>query len=218
MGAFDKDKEGDTKDSGDIDSTTAILDSEDVDGKPETKAPEPPAASAEPAAPLELPPTAPAPAEPAAAPEPPKKKRGIKSMFSKKSGNGRETDLSKLVSPDAKAPQVASLLAKLLSFGAPGRFPRVTAMPGDMPMEEFDLEKAKDMLVAACADAGVSTEEGADIFANVVNCMLVDLVDLASTSLKEEEKVTFDAINIVINFMNHAASLYDAVAEVSPEI
>jgi len=44
--------------------------------------------------------------------------------------------------------------------------------------------------------------------------MLIDIVDLASTSLKEKEnKVTVDAIGIVVDFMNHAASLYNSIAE-----
>jgi hypothetical protein len=50
--------------------------------------------------------------------------------------------------------------------------------------------------------------------ANVVNCMLIDIVDLASTSLKEKDsKVTVDAISIVVDFMNHAANLFKAIAE-----
>ena len=106
-------------------------------------------------------------------------------------------------------------LAKVLTFGAPGRFPFVSALPGDMPLTEFDLDTAKEILGLACTDAGLSKEESAEVFANVVNCMLIDIVDLASTSLKEKDndKVTVDAINIVADFMNHAASLYDAVAE-----
>jgi hypothetical protein len=80
-------------------------------------------------------------------------------------------------------------------------------------MEEFELEKAKELLEASAEEAELSKEEGAEIFANVVNCMLIDIIDLASSSLREETSVTYEAINIVIEFMNHAASLYDAVAE-----
>lgn len=161
---------------------------------------------------------APIPATPAPAPEavpeiPKKKKGGIRTMFAKKSGNSRESDLSALVATDARAPKLASLLAKLLSFGAPGRFPQVDRLAGPMPVEEFDLDEAKSLLVDACEDAGLSKEDGAEVFANVVNCMLIDIVDLASAALKEDAKVTFNAINVVIDFMNHAASLYDAVAE-----
>ena len=44
--------------------------------------------------------------------------------------------------------------------------------------------------------------------------MLIDIVDLASTSLKEKNpKATVDAINIVVDFMNHAASLYNSIAQ-----
>ena len=155
-------------------------------------------------------------------PEIPKKKKGgIRSMFAKKSGNNRETDLSVLVASDATAPEFVALLAKLLSFGAPGRFPQVDLLPGPMPVEEFDLEEAQSLLVDAVEDAGLSKEDAAEVFANVVNCMLIDIVDLASAALKEDAKVTFDAINVVIEFMNNAASLYDAVAQdviISPPV
>lgn len=143
----------------------------------------------------------------------PKKRRGIKRMFGKKKGN-RETDLTVLVSEGATAPDFALMLSKLLTFGAPGRFPLVTALPGDMPMENFDLEAAKTMLEKAAADNGITSEQGAEIFANVVNCMLIDIVDLASSALKEDDKTLVEAINIVVDYMNHAASLYDSVAEV----
>ena len=44
--------------------------------------------------------------------------------------------------------------------------------------------------------------------------MLIDIVDLASTSLKEEDqKVTTDAISIVITFMDLAAQLYTSIAD-----
>lgn len=144
----------------------------------------------------------------------PAKKRGlgIKSMFAKKRNN-RETDLNNLVSPEAKAPEVAKLLAKLLTYGAPGRFPTVSALPGDMPLTDYDQNKAKELLESAVGESGLSREDGAEVFANVVNCMLIDIVDLASSSLQEKTDVTYNAISIVVDFMNHAASLYDSVAE-----
>ena len=156
-------------------------------------------------------PSPPAP-QPEAAAEPKKRGLGMRSMF-KKNKNDRETDLNVLMSQSATAPEVAMLLSKLLTFGAPGRFPRVNALAGGMPMEEFDLEKAKSILEASTEKAGISREEGAEVFANVVNCMLIDIIDLASSSLGKSDDVTFDATNIVIDFMNHAASLYDAVAD-----
>jgi len=134
-------------------------------------------------------------------------------MFSKKNTNNRETDLTTLVSPGAQAPEFALLLAKMLTFGAPGRFPTVMAYPGDMPMTEFVLDDAKTQLLEFRTSAGLSDKDSAEIFANVVNCMLIDIVDLASSTLREKDtKLTVDAINIVVDYMNHAASLYDAVA------
>jgi len=139
-----------------------------------------------------------------------KKKRGV---FAKKT-NGRETDIDVLVSNTAKAPEFAKLLAKILTYGAPGRFPGIVAIPGKMPMAEFNVDEACAMLTSAQEDAYLSKQEAAEVFANVVNCMLIDIVDLASTSLKEkDEKVSVDAIGIVVDFMMHASSLYNSIAE-----
>ncbi|GAX26891.1 hypothetical protein FisN_9Lh187 [Fistulifera solaris] len=146
------------------------------------------------------------------APAPKKRRLGIKGVFGKK-GSGRATDLSALVGPGGNFPQFAALLAKLLTFGAPGRFPNVVKLPGGMPMDEFDFEKAKQLLTEARESSGLELADSAEIFANVVNCMLIDIVDLASTSLKEKGDVTVKSINIVVDFMNHAASLYESVAE-----
>ena len=142
-----------------------------------------------------------------------KKRRGLKSVFGKKT-NGREVNIDKLVAPDAKASEFSKTLAKILTFGAPGRFPDVTSLPGSMPMDSFDVDMASSILTDAQTAAGISKEESAEIFANVVNCMLIDIVDLASTSLKEkDEKVTSDALGIVITFMDLAASLYTSIAD-----
>jgi hypothetical protein len=149
------------------------------------------------------------------APEPPKPKKKF-GFFKKKSDNDRETDIGALVSPDAEAPEFASLLAKILTFGAPGRFPAIASM-GEMPFDEFDLDRAKEMLLEKRADLDLSDEKSAEVFANVVNCMIIDIVDLASGALKakEDDKLAVDAINVVMDFCDHAASLFDAVAQVS---
>lgn len=152
------------------------------------------------------------PTPPAAKPKP--KRLGI---FSKRNADARETDLAVLVSPDAQAPEFATLLAQILTFGAPGRFPDVAAW-GSMPFDSFVLDDAKEMLTASRKEAGLTDEQSAEIFASVVNCMIIDIVDLASSTLKvkdQDKKVTVDAINVVMDFMDHAASLFDAVAEVS---
>lgn len=186
------------------------------------KSPEPPQAtpkadepSPAPEAAAPRPPAPPATTPPAAAPPKPKR-LGI---FSKRKADARETDLAALVQPTARAPAFATLLAQLLVFGAPGRFPGVASL-GPAPLEEFDLAKAKALLTAARAEDTALADDAvsAEIFASVVNCMIIDIVDLASSTLKgknQEEKVTVDAINVVMDFMDHAASLFDAVAEVS---
>ena len=90
-----------------------------------------------------------------------------------------------------------------------------------MPFDDFDLDKAKSLLTESRGAAELIHKQPAEIFASVVNCMIIDIVDLASSTLKvkknedEDEKVTVDAINVVMDFMDHAASLFDAVAEVS---
>jgi hypothetical protein len=151
--------------------------------------------------------------------EPPKKQKrlGLKSVFGKKKSD-RETDLFNLISgSDAIAPAFATTLAKLLTFGAPGRFPQVEALPdADVTIpDSFDLEGAKKILVEAQTKAGLTLQESAELFANVVNCMIIDIVDIASTSLKEKDDKSSvqAAMNIVVDFMNHAASLYDSIAK-----
>jgi hypothetical protein len=144
---------------------------------------------------------------------PPKKKKKGMGFFAKKSKNNRESDLTVLVSGGATAPQFALLLAKILTYGAPGRFPNVVSLSGGMPFADYDSETAKQQLVDAREAAGISLEESAEVFANVVNCMLIDIVDLASSTLQaKDEKLTVEGIGVVIDFMNHAASLYEAVA------
>lgn len=144
----------------------------------------------------------------------PKRKLGI---FAKRNANARETDLNSLVAPNAVGPEFATLLAQILTFGAPGRFPAVASW-GTMPLENFDLDAAKSLLTESRGNADLTDEQSAEIFASVVNCMIIDIVDLASSTLKgknKDDKVAVDAINVVMDFMDHAASLFDAVAKVS---
>jgi hypothetical protein len=144
----------------------------------------------------------------------PKKKRKGFSVFSKK--NARESDLAVLVAPEATNSEFSSLLAKLLTFGAPGRFPAVVQLAGGMPMDTFDLDKAKDLLRESTSSSGMSDDAAAEAFACVVNCMIIDIIDLASSSLSIKDKkntAIISALNIVMDFMDHAASLFDAVAE-----
>jgi len=155
---------------------------------------------------------------PTPAPEPvavPKKRRmGLSSVFSKKSD--RETDLTKFVAPDATAPEFATLLAKILTFGAKGRFPDVISLPGEMPMDDFKLDEAKELIRKSRETLSLSHEVSAEVFATVTNCMIIDIIDLASSSLDLKEnknKSTIDGLNVVMIFMDHASSLFEAVAE-----
>jgi hypothetical protein len=142
---------------------------------------------------------------------PAKKPRLGMSLFNKK--NSRETDIYNLVGASSPNAEFASTLAKLLTFGAPGRFPTVAALPGRMPIEEYSLEAATETLLDVKGD--LSQSDTVALFASVVNCMLIDILDLASSalSLKQgKEDATIDALNIVVDFMNHAAELFGAVA------
>uniref|UniRef100_A0A7S2XQ26 Uncharacterized protein n=1 Tax=Attheya septentrionalis TaxID=420275 RepID=A0A7S2XQ26_9STRA len=143
-----------------------------------------------------------------------KKRMGIASVFSKNK-NSRETNLDNLVdSSAAQSPEFSALLAKILTFGAPGRFPHVQSLSGGMPFDEFDLEKAKELLTEAKEEAGLTDETAAEAFAGVVNCMIIDIIDLASSTLKgKKEKMTVDALTVVMDFMDHAASLFDSLAQ-----
>jgi hypothetical protein len=182
------------------------------ESKPETAGSSPVAPSAPPAA-----------STPPAAPKP---KRTV-GIFSKRNADARPTDINALVGPGARAPELAALLAQILTFGAPGRFPTISSWRGrPMPFDAYDQDEAKRLLTQAREDAKLTDEESAEIFASVVNCMIIDIADLASSTLKMRgggwkkddgnngERVTVDAINVVMDFMDHAASLFDAVSKV----
>lgn len=146
---------------------------------------------------------------------PDKKKKKRRGFFSTKK-NARETDLKNLISKDAAAPEFALLLAKILTYGAPGRFPSISSLSGGMPMEKFDIDAAKKLLLQSKTELDLSNEASAEQFASVVNCMIIDIIDLASSSLgikDKKDQVTVDALNVVMDFMDHAASLFDAVAD-----
>ena len=148
------------------------------------------------------------------APDSPKRKYHL---FKKHNANDRMTDINALISNAAEAPAFALLLAKILSFGAPGKFPSIESMDG-MPFDDFDLDNAKGMIVTSKKDLDLSDELSAQVFANIFNCMMIDILDDAKGALKAKEKddeVLIDAINIVLDFFENAASLFGAVAEVS---
>lgn len=152
----------------------------------------------------------------------PRKKKGIGAIFSKKSASARETDISNLLSSDAIAPNFALTLSKILTFGAPGRFPDIVNLPdptGFSLPETLVLEDVKAAITKSQEDEGLTGVLAVELFASVVNCMIIDIIDMASTTLtlkgeeKEKEKKTVDALNVVLDFMDHAASLFDAIAD-----
>lgn len=166
------------------------------------------------------------PSTPAAEEIAPKKKKGGLNFFKKSSSSSRATDLSELMSSDAISPEFSMLIAQFCSYGAPGRFPQVSVEG------EFDLDKANEEITETKKKLGLTDTIAAELFASVVNCMIIDITDLASSSLSmkttkkkkgkkkdaeddedaSKDKMTVDALNVVLDFMDHAASLFDAVA------
>lgn len=149
-----------------------------------------------------------------------KKKSKLSSMFAKPKKNAREVDLQCLIQPSAMGHKFALLLSQYLTYGAPQRFPEIEATP-DFPFP-FDVDKAREVLIEKRNEGGLTSALAAESFANVVNCMIISLVDAASSTLPmNEPKQTAKALNVVLDFMEHAGSLYEAVAEgieISPVI
>jgi hypothetical protein len=141
------------------------------------------------------------------------KKAGVTKKKSK-----REKDLRVLVGPDAEATEFATTLAKVLSLGAPGRFPRVVALPGGSSAllssnPTLTLDEMTRVLVETQTESGLSRKQAAEALANVVHCMLVEMVDLAAMNLEENDnQITIDAMDCVVDFVNHAASLFEPIA------
>jgi len=135
---------------------------------------------------------------------PQKKKRGISNIF-KKNANSRATTLISYFE-SSPAPQFAETLSQLLTFGAPGRFPDII-VPG-----EYSKESAKNILMESRTKYGLSNEETAEVFANVVNSMLIYIIDLATSTLtKEKDQLVVDGMNVVLDFMDYGAQLYEDV-------
>jgi hypothetical protein len=77
-------------------------------------------------------------------------------------------------------------------------------------LAEFDLETARGLLREEADKAGLSDQDACEEFAKVVNCMIIDIIDLASATLKEkDDKPTIAAMNIVMDFMDHSAGLFE---------
>lgn len=170
--------------------------------------------------------TPPPPAAAATTPVPPvatkKKKMGLGSIFAKKSTSSRETHLPNLLAADAPYAEFCGLLAQTMTYGAPGRFPAVSTASVDSAFLTdgiFQQDTARAAIIEMRQTIDITPESAAELFATVVNCMIIDIVDLASSSLKMKDSdssgdsTTVSALNVVMNFMDHAAGIFDAVAE-----
>jgi len=93
-----------------------------------------------------------------------------------------------------------------LTFGAPGRFPEISVPP------ELSKDSAVSVLLETRSKCGLSGEEAAEVFANIVNCMLIKMIDLASSTLGEgNDKVVVEGMNVVLDFMDYGAQLYEEI-------
>lgn len=136
-----------------------------------------------------------------------KKRGGIASIFTKSKSN-RPSSLQKLLVSDAPECQFMEKLSQVLASSAPGSFPDIVSTVSNNQTECINS------LVEEKKNSGLSAEQTAEAFANVVNCMLIPIIDLASENMKkEEDKVIIGRVNAVLDFMEFSAPIYDAVAE-----
>jgi len=146
-----------------------------------------------------------------------KKGRGgtIANLFKKNSTDKRPTTLAKVYSSTPHA-SFAQTLAQVLTLGAPGRFPDVK--PPQPPNES--LQTYKDNLINIKTQSNIPNDQAAEIFANVVNSMLIHIVDLASSTVvntnkkntkkkSENDKIVVDGVSVVLDFMDFGAQLYE---------
>ena len=129
---------------------------------------------------------------------------------------GRDSDITNLIGDGGKAPGFCSAVAKSLTFGAPGRFPYLESLSATSSMTEFDLETARRLLREEANKAGLSDQDACEEFAKVVNCMIIDIIDHASSTLEKEatgamtkDNPTVDAMNAAMDFMDHSAGLFE---------
>ena len=198
-----------TAPSSSIDTSVDDNDLLNLDPDPKSDLPySPPPSSSAPTPSLLAPMVAKAPSvsplSPSAAP-PPKKK----SIFSiRKNKDQRETDINKLLTSNEESTAVfSSALAGYLTYGAPGRFPSLESTLS--VAGPFDLEASRSELSSMAA----SLPNPSESFACVVNCMIINIVDLASSTLKEKDsKMIVKGLDVVLDFMEFAAGLYESVA------
>merc|ERR1711862_796426 len=144
----------------------------------------------------------------------------IANLFKKNTSNRRPNTLSKVYSSTPHS-EFAQTLSQILTLGAPGRFPDIT--PPQPPNASIQTYKDNLVHMMKTPSKNIPIDQAADIFANVVNCMLIHIVDLASSAAvlaakskknnsknkKESEKVVVDGVSVVLDFMDFSAQLYE---------
>ncbi|GMH49298.1 hypothetical protein TrRE_jg3644 [Triparma retinervis] len=150
-------------------------------------------------------------------PSEPDKKSFISIRSRSKKSSTRETSITALIgspnTPKTPREDFSGALTSYLTFGAPGRFKDLEASLGTPSSSSFDFPSARSSLIALKASAGMSDPASAEAFASVVNCMIITIVDLAATTLKgKDPSMVVKGCEVVLDFMDHAGKLYEAVA------
>lgn len=128
--------------------------------------------------------------------------------YKKRLASKRETDWNSLVrtGPMAQYADFCNAVAETLAVGAP---------PGTCGFNEEVNEEvvSGSNLQEIAHEAGLSLQASAEVFANVVNCFVVELVDKAAAAedaVGNEYNATDSVMNDVIDFAEHAASVFDS--------
>ncbi|GMH66897.1 hypothetical protein TL16_g04533 [Triparma laevis f. inornata] len=127
----------------------------------------------------------------------------------RKNKNARSTDIHALITDDGTPEHdFNAALTGYLTFGAPGRFGELEKVLG-IEGTTFDLTMARTHLTSLKLPTDL---QSAEAFASVVNCLIIDIVDLASSTLKEKEEVVMKGLDVVLDFMEFASEMYESVA------
>jgi len=104
----------------------------------------------------------------------------------------RETDVGRLLAEDSKSSRFCSAVLEVLSVA-----------PADA-----DVDHQRALVAKEAKEAGLTGREAAELFANVVNCMIIEKIDAASVALSSNATAA-DALNGVLDFMGYSSSVFE---------
>jgi hypothetical protein len=143
------------------------------------------------------------------------KKAGLLGRMFRKSGEGRPTDLSSVLltegEPEERQLFKAAVARALLSYVPPDLNPELRSELGG----NISIEDAKELLLRAKLAAELDAQSAAESFADVANCVIVALIDRATTVTgkgqdAEDERVV--ALDVVVSTMNLMGELFECIA------